>query len=60
MKTAEGMKAMLPDLVFSEIRVEGVAATFLETDEILKEGEAAGLCTITTPGCTSSGSSWPS
>ena len=41
--TVEGMKAMQPDLVFSEIRVEGVEATFAETEEILRDGETAGL-----------------
>lgn len=43
MTTVDGMKAMQADLVFAEIRVEGVAATFAETEEILRNGEAAGV-----------------
>ena len=34
MATVDGMKTMQSHLVFSEIRIEGVNATFAETEEI--------------------------
>ena len=43
MATVDGMRRMQSDLVFSEIRIEGVEATFAETEEILENGKAAGI-----------------